>query len=368
MTTARPRRTAILLFTCVALVAAGCAGEDDGGGPVTAALERIPGDYVALAGDSDAWLEVRFSDLARAAEIAGFDAPAPGRDDEAFLTDFAALTGTSEPGRPYVLLPASVSTTAFVESAAVEAETGISMGAVETVTEIPGTPISFTAFTGDLSLGGELVADGDMWVAGDGEELEPNLDERSALRELGRPRYLAARDGAVAMSTSRAVTESWLGDRADLADDERFAALAEVLDEYEPYTAALIRGDFSTEASSISTSPERADEQGLVPDVGPYSHVGIAEFDDDGTPRTIVAYLFADDDAAAAAIEPLSAAWENLQSPIEEDDLSGIVSAVNAETSGPALVLLLDDPEAGATLFAWQLLASRMPVFTYRLS
>ena len=363
----RPRLIAQLgVALALGAGAVGCSGGDERG-PFMRSLDQIPEGYLEIADDgSTSLFEVRFADIARASELAGFDPPAPDRSEDDFVEDFALLTSPSDPDRPFIVRPRSIFDGAFVEMDAVEAEIGFSFAAVESFSESPGIPIPVISMSGELSLGGELVEDGDIWVAGSGPELEFDIEDRTALRDLGRPWFFAAANDRVTMSPSRDATEAWLGDGGTLADDPWFAELAAAVDTFEPYTGVLVRGAFNFVPIGVVQSAEDLDAQeALVPEIAPFSHVAIAEFDDAGTPRTVVAYLFVDEGAANAAVDPLTEAWSNLRS-FTDDDPSGRVVGATADASGRVLTLVLDAAENAETGFALALLGRREPVFTYR--
>lgn len=371
-----PPRTIVRLALTLSLAAGAvaCSGDDDAG-PLTAALDRIPlSTGTSDEGEPGGWDEVRFADFARAAEIAGLPAPGPDRTADELLELVVGITGArAEPGVPYVVVPFNLDNRVWLEPEAVRDETGLWLPAVETVTEAGGAPEGFTAITGEVSLGGSLVDDGDLLRAGEGDELD--LDERSTLRPLGRPWFFAERDSLVALSFTRAPIDDWQAGGDTLAGDDAFAALAGALDEFDPYSAILRSGAFnyvpfpSLEADADAVADAIAADEALVPDVAPFTHVAIIEhLDDDDAPSTAVAYLFLDDDSAAAAVDPLTAAWLDLRTFGDTDDFSDLVTGVDATIDGRVLVLDLDATTGSITRRAGNLLNRLEPVFTYRLS
>ncbi len=371
----RPRKIVRLALTLsLTAGAVACSGDDDAG-PLTAALDRIPLSSSRSEGDaSGGWGDVRFADFARAAEIAGLPAPGPDRSADELIELVVGITGANaEPGTPYVAIPFNLDNQVWLEPETVRDETGLWLPALETITEAGGIPEGFTTITGDLSLGGTLVDDGDLLRAGEGDDID--FDAVSAVRPLGRPWFFAERDGAVAMSFTRSTVDDWQAGGDTLAGDDAFASLAETLDEFDPYGAILLRAAFnfvpraSLEADADAVADEIAADEALVPDVAPFTHVAIIEYlDDEGSPSTAVAYLFLDDDSAAAAVDPLTAAWLDLQTFGDTDDFSGLVTGVDASTDGRVLVLDLDAAAGSATRRARTLLSRAEPVFTYPVS
>ncbi len=312
------RTTAMLAVGSIALAA--CGGDSDGGGDgfVVGGLAEIPADLRDSGERGD--LQIVVTDISRASDLLGLEPPAPDRSADSIREGAGALQGF--PGPDAARTPLSVflpgllgESGTWLAPEKVEADTGMSPGAIESLVTADATPISFAVTRGALEVAPSLADLGDGVVTvGDGEDLEPNVEATSEWRALGRPVRLAQRDGAVAWSLSTPLTRDWAGGvDQSLAAVEQFAQAARALDDRDVVSAILIESSFIADGRAPQTaSPAEIEEYlATIPDVAPFSLVAVGVAVTADEPRSIVVYAFGSEGAAEGAVEPLRDAWAN---------------------------------------------------------
>ncbi len=333
------RRSPALVIAALLLPAGLVACSDDGGGDRLASGDgfSVEGGLAELAAprdiDEGQLVTLTVVDLEAAAAANGDAAP---EDEEAlvFVPPIEVLGGSRG-----------------ARAEEVEDELGWSLDDVDALAEVVAPPFRFAVVTGDVDedtlADADLAHDGDVYSAGEGEDLEANPDDVTAARPIGTPLRMVVDDGRLAASSSTAAVEGWLGDDAGtLADDEDLAGVAAALDEAGVASAFLARGDLTSRAAAVpdeELAERLADE---LPIAEPFSAVGIGWAAEDGEAVMTVAYAFADEDTATAAVTQVEAAFtgDSLQT---RRPLTDLVTVEEVESDGAVVVAHLTLGEDG---------------------
>lgn len=347
----------------VALVAVACGGSD-GDGFVRRSLEQIP---AALGADPDATVTVWTTDLERLASIRGLAAPDGDRTDEEITGWTGALTFPIAGGEPLIgYLPPLLDGPSWEDAGDIDVATGLELGAVTAITTAIAEREPFTVLRGDLNVSTALpeIADG-VRTYGAGDDGEFDAIETSAWNQLGRPFRFATRDGAVAVSLSTPLATAWrAGVTESLADDRALGALAEALDRYGSISAYLVARAFDARPPVRASDAETDQFLALVPDVAPFSAVGLGVAVVDGEARAIVAYAFVDDGDAAAAREVLSGAWAD-GADGDGRPIGQQLAVLGSEVIGATVVIELVPVGGETTLAPVRMLLTDSPVFMH---
>ena len=363
-------RRALIPFvvaTLLATVASACGGGDDdtaGGGFVRSQLALVPADVRPSDGSS---LQIAAVDLTRTAAALGLGAPDAARSGDELGRWIGDMSGLGD-GLIEVFMPGLLGDQGtWLAGDDVRADTGVALGAAEAIVAADAPPNSFSVTTGDLELGGELdeVADG-VVTFGTGDDL--TLGEPTPWNRIGQPVRLAAHDGAIAWSKSTELAAEFAGGvDTSLADLEPYGPLADALDAQQVLGAVLLDGDFSAAVSvPAAATPEQRDQiLASVPDIPAFSAVGVGVAAVDGAPRVIVAYAFAGEADAAAAVELLVAQWTDSTDPISARPISDEVSVAGSGTAGIVAWVALTPVAGASTLIPARLAFARGPMFAH---
>jgi len=143
----------------------------------------------------------------------------------------------------------------------------------------------------------------EIGTAGEGER---SVGDRSDLRPLGESLRAGVADGApaVAVSQGRPIVEAWLApDRSTLAENGDLAEAAAVLDtDDDLYSVMFQRID-----RDLSVLGEPAEEWADIefPITEEFTTVGVGWSGSGADQRTSIVYVFADEAAAAASVQPI---------------------------------------------------------------
>jgi hypothetical protein len=345
------RRSPALVLAALLLPAGLVACSDDGGGDRVAAGDgfSVEGGLAELAAPPDAdegqMITLTVVDLDAAAAANGGAAP---DDEEAlvFVPPIEALGGSRG-----------------ARADEVEAELGWSLDDVDALAEVVAPPFRFAVVTGDVDedalARADLAQDGEIYSAGDGEDLEQDPDDVTAARPIGAPLRMAVDDGRLAASSSTAAVEGWLeGDGDTLAADDDLAAVAAALDEADAVSAFLARGDLTSRAAAIpdeEVAERLADE---LPIAEPFSAVGVGWGAEDGEAVMTVAYAFGDEDTATAAVTQVEAAFTGASLQTRRP-LTDLVTVEEVEADGSVVVAHLTLGEDGRARVLADMLISR---------
>lgn len=222
------------------------SGDTDSGDDysVEGALAELPASV-----GSDAPL-IQTADLDAATELSGLERPTD-LDPETVSDWISPLVGVRMPDSPpapvFVPVPAVVNPRELIRIDEFDEELGWSLLDVDTFVEQSTPPETFAVVTGAFDsdqLNPDLAPASDAVVsAGEGDDLEPDLDETLAARPLGVPLRMAQDEGRIAASPSTPFVEDWTaGPDETLADNESLASVAAALDDADAVAAVLTSG------------------------------------------------------------------------------------------------------------------------------
>lgn len=368
-------RRRLAFVTVAAVLTASCGGGDDKLGAIERGLGQIPLTAHDSALAEGSLVRVEVADLVAVAESQRLDAPSPDKNDDDII-EFVAQTVSNARDRDRItVMWSGLLNLPFASPVDIAAETGLDVGAVESFASIENLPESFAVYTGELELSSGLDdVGGDVVTLGDGEDFETRLDSVSKIDQLGRPLRFAESDGAVSVGLSTPMVEEWAaGDFESLADDDDYATLARALDASQTAAAVFIEEDFEFGVDAVS-GEESSD--GSTEEIGQgledvdmidqrFDLVAIGGAEIEGEVRSVVAYLFDDDDMASSAVDSIEQIWTQgslpgLASPVDE-----YFHDVEVSADGRVVVVTssLDDlPTSSVVDFA----VTRSPLFTYR--
>jgi hypothetical protein len=342
--------TLAALATLIAATAAtsACADEADSddaangtAGPVSvsAALAALPED---LPDDGSEVETFSWSDLERAAELAGVERP-DAADQQAVVDYLNAITGgpteRGEPSPVAALTPqvanVSRSATALGEF---RDEVGWDILDVDRFAEQYAPPDSVTVIEGDVdeeSLSAALGEPEDgTWSVG--TEGEIAVEEVSPARMLGEAQFLTLVPGGLAVTRSsdltpavRAVTGGD-GDEPSVADDPQLAALGAALDDEAAYAAMVVRPGAAAAGRGAPQGTDICDQ--ALPAIPDASATAIA--DDDG-PVVLVAHAYGRSDDARTAADRLDELVSDGVSLARGQDWSELVTLDDVSVTGP---------------------------------
>lgn len=297
---------------------------------------------VPLPGDEQATgLRIGGADFTAIAQLAGVERD--GRVDGSSPSDWFDLVFREES----VGLPESMLFIAALRDAdGFEDEFGFSVLDVDryvAVTNYLGASFDQLLFPFDVMvLGGDMTAlteragDDSIIDIGEGADDQTNVADRTEFRPVGRPLRVGVDESRsmVAVSKSTPFVAAWLDtDGASLADVSDLAAAAAVLDRDDELYAA----EFDIQNRDVSDlEPEITDERSAsdFPIIEEFTTMAMGFSGVDESQRTTIVYVFADERAASASVDPI----ERLYAPdteVRHTDVEGV------ETVGD--VFLLDD-------------------------
>jgi hypothetical protein len=333
-----------------ALTLSGCSvfGADDDF-TVSDALEELP--YA----ESDGLITVEVGDLDRATELADREPPEPGDSDAAveWLRGFD--------GAVFVPFPALLGINYLATG---QGREQVGLDATE-VSTFAGVSAAETRFVVEELREGAHLKDGlperdGVRQTSEGEigEFDPN----SADTGDGPYVFVTAveeKDGQVAFANQAAAVSDWKdGDGDRLSDHEALAAVAEALDEADPYAAILVAGDLNL-GLSPRTSPAEA-AQTECPISEEFDAVGVGQASEDGSPRIFVSYHFTS--ASDSAEEQVEAAWTETTSAQTLRPISDLVKFEGVESDGDVITAELTPVDDRADVVYRMLIARDLPL------
>lgn len=326
-------RVAALLALALALGA--CTGSPAPDYSVMGALEQVPADIGA--GEP---LIIVSADVGALADRKAVELPVPIEDDaaeERWLQEL--LGGGADSGGPYVPLPPNWKL-AFMAHEEMQEELGWSWLDVTSFVDAktiqrPAEDLrAFARYTvvttaGDVTIPPSATTlDSGLAQVGTAEE---TLQDHSAARPQGGPRFMRVRNHDVAVGLNERDVRAWPDDGVSLADHDGLAAVAEVLDEVDALTARLTREDFA-----------------LADSVAAHDALGVAEHVVDGRLTLRIAHHFPDADPDEQ-LDELRTLWESLHRPGDSSPLG--IEVVDSGTDGAVAWLTAhpgDDHDTGA--------------------
>jgi len=335
----------------LAAVPAACSGgspssssKSAGSFSVAASLRQLPAVLRDVTADGYvAGFQVAMSDLDAASALAGAERPPVGSTDATLLGAWLTkIRGDRRKDhRPIVsaLLPAAAPLKGVKSIDQLVDEIGWSLGDVHSFVEYRAPPQLFTAMSGTFDADTLTQAAGqptnDIWRLG-GDDLSTDPDDRSATRPAGEALRFAVNDDALAVARSTPPIEAWLAgpdaSTGTLADDEALIGVAEALDRSHVYTATLVE---STAIGGGLRPPTSAGQPAIGP--GKFTALGVGLSVDAGMPIATFAYYYADDSAAAAAVQPMTALVTEGKYVANDLPWSRFLTVRDISASGPVL-------------------------------
>lgn len=338
----------------VAVIAAfslsGCSvfGSDDDFS-VSDALEELP--YA----DSDGLITVEAGDLDRATELADTKPPKPG-DSDAAVEWLRAFDGAV-----FVPFPALLGVNYLVTG---QGREQVGFDATE-VSTFAGVSVAETRFVVEELREGAHLKDGlperdgvRQTAEGEPGEFDPN----SADSGDGPYVFVTAveeKDGRVAFANQAAPVSDWKhGDGERLSDHDALAAVAEALDEADPYAATLVAGDLSLGLPPRTTPEEAAQTE--CPISEEFDAVGVGQASDDGSPRIFVSYHFTS--ATDSVEEQVETAWTDTTTAQTLRPVSDLVELEGVESDGDVVTAELSPVDHRADVVYRMLIARDLPL------
>jgi hypothetical protein len=369
-------RVPITVLAVLGVVAGACSDSADGPGEglasgdgysVAGALSEIP----ASAGTES--LLVQTGDLVAASEAAGVERP-DRLDVDAVFDWIGPLTGVvaegEEPAPIFVPVAEVFNQERMAQIEEYDDALGWSLLDADAFVEMSTPPDGFAVVSGDfddgsLSAGLEAVGDDGVVTFGEGDDHE--VGPPTAVSRIGVPLRLAQDGDRIAASPSTPLVEDWLaGSDGSLADDESLADVAGALDDADVLAAVLTNSGPMDVANVIgrSASPEVAEElieerMAQLPEAS-YDNVGIGwGVDDDGEAAITVAYHFADEDDASAAVGSMRRLYEEGESFQTAQPLSDLVTVVDVTADGEVVSVSLAVPDDSRPAAVYRMLETR---------
>ncbi len=355
------------LFAAALVASAiGCSGSDDstsGATSMASLLARLP--LAALddpEGSRSDTIQISLGDTLAAAELTGF--PRPDIDDlDASIRWYVDVAGSGpieQGGTGYSFdgpdFPPFSTALGFADE--IEDELGFSPFAIDSYATVFGPPTQIAVFAGDLPLAGDLVDVGDGIVsAGDGDDLQIDPENRTAIRPLGRPHRMAESDGLVAISLSTPLIEAWLAGGESLADDHDLAVAAEALDAAGSVVGTLVMSSF--EAVDVG------DDAPTSPIDVPFSVVGIGTAEIDDAPGNVIVYVFDTADDAEEVLPVIDNGWRNGFLVTVNQPITDSFDIVSVEQDDRVVVITANVTDSATTRRPLEMLIRAEPLFTH---
>lgn len=296
-----------------AMVLSGCSGGDDDFS-VVGSIERLPDVY------DGGPVMITLGDLDAAAEILELDRDAMAEEQRSITF---LLSASFEDGNEAAFVPVPGNMVDSLEAAEELGWGYADIGLYAEVVSLDGPPtytISVAPREG-AELGLEQmteVGDG-IYTLGEGDDGHSVIGEATALRQIGAPLRGAEQDGYTYVSNYTPPIEQVLDDGDSLADHSGLAGVAERLDEYDVYSAALVgRRAFPPDPMQLLGPGASPDELEAVMNAmedeliqRPFTSVGIGWTYADDTPGVVVVYDFGGDDAAESSADAVRGVWED---------------------------------------------------------
>lgn len=314
----------VVLVLCLAVAPAACSGTSsesrvgesgvgESGGSVDAGQWEQRLALLPLIDPAEESVEVTMGDLAAAAELAGVEWPASGGDPTDSLV---ALAGVGA-GPVAVPLPRFVQTLGAALLDELPAVAGWNLDELDWVVHAAAPPTETTVGAGRIdvdAMAGVLGEDGPPWRLGEGEDLEPSLEDPHPLDQLGRPVTLTVVDGVLGLSTVSAGIDALSGTGPSMADVEPVSRLVALADERGCYGVTVYADDVGT--TMVCSLPEVGEGPQVVA-----AAVGIED------PRAEVARISELDSSAVADSVTVVADGDLVVVEIDgRDDLGGRIA------------------------------------------
>lgn len=336
---------------------------------VLGALAEVP----AAAGKEEILLGT--ADLVEASRAAGLTRPESAEGRDGIADWIGPLTGGVGADRMHapVMVPLGslLRQHVMAPTSEVASELGWSLLDADAFVEVGPPPDSFVVAIGE----GIGPADGlpevteGVVTAGEGEDHSTDLGNVTAARPTGAPLRMAGVEDKVAASNTTSLVKDWLSEGETLAADPTLAAVAGALDEADVVSAVIERGRSMSLVDVLAgrmATPEQvaavqATYDGLVP-ADPFTAVGIGFGVDDGRARVTVAFHFADDAGAAAAVPVFERQYEEANLLRTGSPVSEVFELLGATADGPLVVLELAPVEGRSVHLVYeQLLTGDLP-------
>lgn len=333
-----------------ALTLSGCSVfGSDGDFSVSDSLEELP--YA----DTDGLITVEVADLDRATELADLEQPKPGDSDAAVEW----LRGFEGP----VFVPfSSLLGVQYLVTGQGREQVGFDATEVSTFAGVSDPERRFVVE--ELREGAELKdglpeRDGVRQTA-EGEIGE--FDPDSAGTGDGPYVFVTAleeKDGRVAFANQSAPVRDWKdGDGERLSDHDALAAVAEALDEADPYAATLVAGDLN-----LAPSPQANPDMSPLPECPiseEFDAVGVGQAFDGDSPRIFVSYHFTGEtDDAEKQVEK---AWTHTTTAQTLRPVSDLVELEGVESDGDVVTAELTPVDDRADVVYRMLTARDLPL------
>lgn len=344
------RPAPVVVTVVAALTLSGCSvfGSDDGFS-VSDALEELP-----YAG-TDGLVTVEVGDLDRATELADTEPPEPGDSDAAvaWLREFD--------GAVFVPFPALLGVNYLVTG---QGREQVGFDATE-VSTFAGVSVAETRFVVEELREGAALKDGLPERDGVRQTAEGEIgefDPDSAGTGDGPYVFVTAveeKDDQVAFANQAAPVSDWKdGDGDRLSDHDALAAVAEALDDVDPYAATLVAGDLN-----LAPAPQANPDMSPLPECPiseEFDAVGVGQAFDGDSPRIVVAYHF--DSATDDAEEQVETAWTDTTIAQTLRPVSDLVELENVESDGDVVTAELTPVDDRAGVVYRMLIARDLPL------
>ncbi len=290
-------------------------------------------------------VQIDLNDYDAASALAGLDRP-DASDIEASLAwarDLTFMDPVDAGGTGFVINPPLFPEVRTLEdSPEVAAAFGFSFFDINRSAVLLAPPQLFAVVEGDVALASDLSDLGDgVFSAGEGDDFVSDLSGPAAGRPLGRPLRLASNDGKVVASRSTPAVEEWLAGGPSMLDEPSFAAGVEALDSAGSVSAYLANA--------------RASD---------FEVLGIGVTMVDGQAANAIAYVFADDASAAAALPSLEANWRDGELVGFETPVSDFFTVRSVEQRGAVVLVVATVTDDNTTRRAIELFLRQEPLMT----
>ncbi|WP_229055134.1 hypothetical protein [Aeromicrobium sp. Leaf350] len=240
-------RRGIVSVALLSVLLAGCGGDPDDPdpGPSENTETDLPADD-SLVGlvrtlpelpDADT-LTITFGDVEAIADANGVDTPTDG--DLPSLLDWSLSGGTE--GVP-IVLPGVLQEVNLNRHQELEDELGVSLWSTTRYAEVAAPPYRVAVLDGDHGESELTEAIGEpddgIWALG-GEELEVDLQDRTAARPLGEALRLATTENGVAIAATEELARGAADADGSLVDDDLDQVLT-ALDDIDPVAGIAVR-------------------------------------------------------------------------------------------------------------------------------
>ncbi len=367
----------------VAILAAGCAAEEDAAPPATASataevaptttieattpttadqpaeagrslvelLGEIPGSLRPPVGE----LLLVAGDLEAASALVGAQRPSSGDLDELFAW-LGPLQGVVvDDAVAAALLPEAVVPRNLQRNDEIAAELGWSVVDVRSFIELQRPPELFAVLDVDVTVDELTAAAGapveGIWRLGGETDGDQDLRNATAARPLGDTlRFAMADHGLLAVSKATPPVEEWLArpDRT-LADDAPIAGVATVLDQAGVYSAMIV--DAQRHVTTGGTDPP------LLLPAFDLLGVGVSVVEDAAVGTFV--YHYPSDDDADAAVAPTRRLFDEGLSVRGGRPLTTLVEVVDVIASGEHVIVTVTFPPGARPAGLWMMVQAR---------